>query len=89
MASGFKTRTLGETTRKSNVVVVAKEETSPYLWHKRFGHMSEKGLKILVGKNLLPSLRSYELDLCEHYIYGRKSRVSFMRGGHERKKNLL
>ena len=51
--------------------------------------MSEKGLKILVGKNLLPGLRSYELDLCEHCIYGRQRRVSFMRGGHERKKNLL
>ena len=51
--------------------------------------MSEKGLKILVGKNILPGLRSYELDLCEHCIYGRQRRVSFMRGGHERKKNLL
>ena len=89
MTSGFKTRTLGETTRKSNVVVVAKEETSPYLWHKHLGHMSEKGLKILVGKNLLPGLRSYELNLCEHCIYGRQCRVSFMRGGHERKNNLL
>ena len=89
MARGFKKGTLyilRETTRKSNVADVAKEETSPDLWHKCLGHMSEKGLKILVGKNLLPSLRSYELDLCEHFIYGRKRRVSFMRGGHERKR---
>ena len=74
MARGFKTwtlYTLRETTRKLNVVVVSKEETSPYLWHKRLGRMNEKGLKILVGKNLLPSLKYYELDLCEHCIYGR------------------
>ena len=71
------------------MVVVAKEEISPYLWHKRLGHMSEKGLKNLVGKILLLGLKYYELDLCEHCIYGRQRRVSFMRGSHERKKNLL
>ena len=92
MAIGFKTwtlYTLRETTRKSNVAIFSKEETSPELWHKHLGHMSEKGLKILVGKNLLPGLRSYELDLCGHCIYGRQCRVSFMRGGHERKNNRL
>ena len=71
------------------MATAVKEETSPDLWHKHLGHMSEKGLKILVGKNILPGLRSYELDLCEHCIYGRQRRVSFMRGGHERKKNIL
>ena len=92
MARGFKIGTLytlRATTRKSNVVVIAKEEASLDLWHKRLGHMSEKGLKILVGKNLLLGLKYYELDLCEHCIYGRQLRVSFMRGGHERKNNLL
>ena len=51
--------------------------------------MSEKGLKIFIGKNLLPGLKSYSLDLCEHCIYGRQRRVSFLRGGHDRKKNVL
>ena len=46
-------------------------------------------MKILVGKNMLLYLKSYELDLCEHCIYGRKQRVSFMRGNHERKSNFL
>ena len=71
------------------MAAIAKEEPSPYLWHKRLGYMSEKDLKNLVGKNLLPSLKSYDLDLYEHCIYGRHCRVSFMRGVHERKKNLL
>ena len=74
---------------KSDLVVVTKEENSTDLWHKRLGHMREKGLKILVGKILLPSLRSYNLDLCENCIYGRQWRVSFLRGGHDRKKNVL
>lgn len=71
------------------MVVVAKEGNWTNLWHKCLGHMREKGLKILVGKNLLPSFKSYELDLCEHCIYSWQQRVSFMRGGHERKTNLL
>ena len=71
---------------KSNLVVVTKEGNSTYLWTKRLGHMRDKGLKILVGKNLLLGLRSYNLDLCEHCVYGRQRRVSFLRGGHDRKK---
>jgi len=51
--------------------------------------MSKKVLKILVRKNLLSSLKSYNLDLCEHYIHGRQRRVLFLRGVHDRKKNLL
>ena len=92
MAREPKTRTvytLREKIEKSNVVDVAKQETSPDLWHKSLGHMSEKEIQIIVGKNLLPGLKSYELDLCERCIYGRKCRVSFMRGGHERKNNRL
>ena len=91
MARGPKIGTLyilKATIEKSNVVV-AKEEISADLWHKRLGHMSEKGLKILVGKSLLPGLKSYNLDLCEHCIYGRQRRVSFLRSGHERKIDLL
>jgi hypothetical protein len=92
MAKGSKTGTLytlREISEKSDVVVVAREEISTDLWHKHLGHMSEKGLKILAGKNLLPGLKSYNLDLCEHCIYGRQQRVSFIRSGHEQKTNLL
>ena len=73
----------------SDLAVITKEGNSADLWHNRLGHMRKKGLEILVGKNLLPILKSYNLDLCEHYIYGRQRRVSFLRGGHDRKKNML
>ena len=92
MAKGPKTRkayTLKALIGKSYLVVVTKEGNSADLWHKHLGHMSKKGLKILVGKNLLPGLKSYNLSLCEHCIYGRQRRVSFLRGGHDRKKNVL
>ena len=92
MARGPKTGTLYTLKAiigKSYLVVVTKEGNSTDPWHKRLGHMGEKGLKILVGKNLLASLKSYKLDLCEHCIYGRQRRVSFLRGGHDRKKILL
>ena len=71
---------------KSNLAAVIKEGNLADLWHKHLSHLSEKGLKILIGKNLLPGLKSYSLDLCEHSIYGRQRRVSFLRGGHDKKK---
>ena len=37
----------------------------------------------------MPGFKSYNLDLCEHCIYGRQRRVSFVRGGHDKKKNVL
>ena len=92
VAKGPKTRTsytLKTLIGKLDLVVVTKEGNSADLWHKCLGHISEKGLKILVGKNLLLGLKSYNLDLCEHCIYGRQRMVSFLRGGHDRKKNVL
>lgn len=92
VAKGLKTRTLYTLKTligKLDLAVVTNEGNSADLWHKRLGHISEKGLKILVGKNLLPGLKSYNLDLCEHCIYGRQRRVSFLRGAHDRKKNVL
>jgi len=74
---------------KLDLAAVTKEGNSVDLWHKHLGHMSKKGFKILVSKNLLLGLKSYNLDLCEHYIYGRQRKVSFLRGRHDRKKNVL
>jgi hypothetical protein len=49
------------------------------LWHHRLGHMSEKGMKILHKRNLLPYLKQIDLDFCEHCVYGKQKRVGFLR----------
>ena len=49
------------------------------LWHHRLGHMSEKGMKILHSRNLLPGLKNVDLDFCENCIYGKQKRVIFLR----------
>ena len=35
------------------------------LWHNRLGHMSEKFMKALHQKKVLPSLKCVNIDLCE------------------------
>jgi hypothetical protein len=49
--------TLKSKLQKSDIVVVTKEEPTTYLWHKRLGHMTERGLKILVEKKLFPGIK--------------------------------
>ena len=39
------------------------------LWHHRLGHMSEKGMKILHSRNLLPGLKNVDLDLPQKASY--------------------
>lgn len=39
---------------------------SPNLWHKRLGHMSEKGLQLLAKKKFIPLEKG---TLCNPYDY--------------------
>ncbi|XP_075087872.1 putative mitochondrial protein AtMg00300 [Nicotiana tabacum] len=59
------------------------------LWHRRLGHMSEKGMKLLASKEKLPNLKHIELGLCEDCIYGKQKRVSFSKAGWTPKKEKL
>jgi hypothetical protein len=52
------------------------------LWHQRLGHMSERGLKVLFDRKLLPRLKSLKLDFCKHCIYGKHNRKRFKTGRH-------
>jgi hypothetical protein len=49
------------------------------LWHHMLGHMSEKGMKILHKRNLLPDLKQIDLDFCKHCVYGKLKRLKFLR----------
>ncbi|RDX97941.1 hypothetical protein CR513_19216, partial [Mucuna pruriens] len=67
---------------------VAQEE-SKELWHKRLGHMSEKGLEIL-AKDHLQSIKGQPFDLCEDCLVGKQHKVSFHRpDSGRRRKHIL
>jgi hypothetical protein len=59
------------------------------MWHHRLGHMSEKGMHILHKKKLFPDLKQISLDFCEHCVYGKHTRVRFLRVGKEKKSERL
>jgi transposase InsO family protein len=54
-----------------------EDSSSPNLWHRRLGHMSEKGLQILAKKSLIPVDKGKALTSCEHCLFGKQHRVSF------------
>eukprot|EP00253_Pinus_taeda_P033003 PITA_33003 len=65
--------------------VFEHDSSSIHLWHQRLGHMSEKGLKILVDRKLLPNLKSGKLDFCKHCLFGKQSKQKFKTGKHTSK----
>ncbi|WVY99055.1 hypothetical protein V8G54_031206, partial [Vigna mungo] len=64
IARGRKSGTLYKTEGACHLIAVAMNE-NPNLWHRRLGHMSEKGMRIMHSKGKLPSLQSIEFDMCE------------------------
>ncbi|RVX04508.1 Retrovirus-related Pol polyprotein from transposon TNT 1-94 [Vitis vinifera] len=53
-------------------VGVADASIDTSLWHRRLGHMSEKGMKMLLSKGKLPELKSIDFDMCESCILGKQ-----------------
>ncbi|GJU57695.1 retrovirus-related pol polyprotein from transposon TNT 1-94 [Tanacetum coccineum] len=47
------------------------------LWHMNLGHAGEKSLNLLIKQGLLKGLSSCKLDLYEHCINGKTTRVKF------------
>ena len=54
LARGKKTGTLYMTSSLRDKIAVANASTDTSLWHCRLGHISEKGMKILLSKGKLP-----------------------------------
>ena len=67
-------KTLGKICKNGLNIVV---DSSPNLWHRRLGHMSEKGLQILAKKNNIPFAKGTILDPCDYCLLGKQHRVSF------------
>jgi transposase InsO family protein len=70
-------------------VNVVENETFTKLWHKRLGHMSEKGLQVLAKKQLLPNIKCTSLMPCTHCLVGKQRRVSFHKSPQSKKTNIL
>ena len=54
LACGKKIGTLYMTSSPRDIIAVAEVSTNTSLWHCRLGHMSEKGMKMLLSKGKLP-----------------------------------
>ena len=63
MARGKKTGTLYMTSSPTDTIAVVDASTDTSLWHRRLGHMSKKGMKMLLSKGKLPELKSIDFDL--------------------------
>ena len=79
LACGKKTGTLYVTSSRRDIIRVADASTNTSLWHHRLGHMSEKGMEMLLSKRKLPELKSIDFDMCESCILGKQKNVSFLK----------
>ncbi|GJT74862.1 putative RNA-directed DNA polymerase [Tanacetum coccineum] len=59
------------------------------LWHKRLGHMSEKGMSILSKKNVLSGVHDINLKKCSHCLAGKQTRRAFKSRPSFRTENIL
>ena len=79
LVCGKKTGTLYMTSSPRDTVGVAEASTDTSLWHHRLGHISEKGMKMLLSRGKLQELKSVDFDICESCILGKQKRVSFLK----------
>lgn len=48
------------------------EDTKAYtICHKKFGHVSQKGIKMLVSKGTIPNLKHYTSEFCKPCVLGK------------------
>ena len=91
VAKGNKTCSLYTMQAKicKGVVNTLENDSSTDLWHRRLGHMSEKGLQVLSKKELLAGIKGTPLKTCVHCFHGKQNRISFRRNIASRKSHVL
>ncbi|KAL2232590.1 UNVERIFIED_CONTAM: Retrovirus-related Pol polyprotein from transposon TNT 1-94 [Sesamum indicum] len=89
LARGLKSGTLYMAGGSSSNIPFAGTVSQANLWHNRLGHMSEKGMNVLKSKGRLPELKSVEVGHCEHCVFGKQKRVSFLTTGRTPRKKKL
>nr|CAN62498.1 hypothetical protein VITISV_000081 [Vitis vinifera] len=89
LARRKKIGTLYMTSCPRDTIAVVDANTDTSLWHHKLGHMSEKGMKMLLSKGKLPELKSIDFDMCESCILGKQKNVSFFKTGRTLKAEKL
>ncbi|TXG69536.1 hypothetical protein EZV62_004471 [Acer yangbiense] len=91
LARGKKESTLYSTQAKvsGRDVNTLSNNSSIELWHKRLGHMSEKGLQTLARREVLIEVKGTSLKGCVDCLAGKQHRVSFQKNSTHRKPNIL
>ena len=59
----------------ASIVLASPAEEKTMMWHKKLGHMSKKGLKILSDQKLLLALTKVTLPFYEHYVTSKQHRL--------------
>jgi transposase InsO family protein len=67
---------IGETLNGEAAVASGSTE-STMIWHRRLGHISERGLQILSKRGLLPGIKFTSFEFCEDCLYGKQHRLPF------------
>ena len=73
---------------KGEINAIRKGESID-LWHKRLGHISEKGLQTLARKQFLPELQGTSLKSCDHCLVGKTHRVAFQTYPSSRRSDVI
>ena len=80
---------LGDTLQMADAsVATGSQEETTMMWHRRLGHMSERGLKVLAERNLIPGLKTVDLPFCEHCVISKQHRLKFAKST-ARSKHIL
>lgn len=56
---------------------VTNAMTKSVMTQHKLGHMSMQWLNVLLNRNLLPGLRSTNVDFCEASLYGKHNKDNF------------
>ena len=75
-ARGKKQRSLYMIADK-DMISVAEVGNNSSLWHQRLGHMSEKGMKLIVSKGKIPNLKHIDVGPWNIVSLESRKKVSF------------
>ena len=70
-------------------VNVMEKDDAVELWHRRLGHMGEKGMTQLARRNILFGIDKVHLNNCVDCLVGKQSRVAFRSSLPSRVENVL